>query len=114
MSQGKPVTVLTPKNNAFDVDLNQIGEILAKCNDLPIAIYSVNGDSKTGKSYLLNIFVKCLVHKTEDGSDKGINWFEGDSTAKPVTAGIQMWSEPFVIKRPDGSQVALLLMDTQG
>jgi len=42
---------------------------------------------------------------------KGFSWRGG---CQRDTTGILMWSEPFVIKRDDGSDVAVVLMDTQG
>lgn len=42
---------------------------------------------------------------------KGFSWRGGCARD---TTGILMWSEPFVIKRDDGTDVAVVLMDTQG
>lgn len=42
---------------------------------------------------------------------EGFSWRGGEDRD---TTGILMWSEPFVVERPDGKQVAVLLMDTQG
>ncbi|MEE6474835.1 hypothetical protein FKM82_010513 [Ascaphus truei] len=41
----------------------------------------------------------------------GFTWRGG---CERETTGIQIWSEVFVIDKPDGSQVAVILMDTQG
>jgi len=42
---------------------------------------------------------------------KGFSWRGG---SKPETTGILVWSDPIVVTRPDGQEVAVLLMDTQG
>lgn len=42
---------------------------------------------------------------------EGFSWRGG---SKPETTGILVWSDPIVITRPDGQEVAVLLMDTQG
>ena len=42
---------------------------------------------------------------------KGFSWRGG---SKRDTTGIVMWSEPFIIKKTNGEEVAVLLMDTQG
>lgn len=41
----------------------------------------------------------------------GFSWRGG---SKPETTGILVWSDPIVIKKEDGREVAVLLMDTQG
>ena len=42
---------------------------------------------------------------------KGFSWRGG---SKPETTGILVWNDPIVVTRPDGQEVAVLLMDTQG
>ena len=42
------------------------------------------------------------------------NPFVYSNSARPVTAGIWLWSEPFVIKNSEGREVAVYLMDSQG
>lgn len=42
---------------------------------------------------------------------KGFSWRGG---SERDTTGILMWSEPFIVKRSSGEEVAILLMDTQG
>ncbi|KAB1277160.1 Atlastin-1 [Camelus dromedarius] len=41
----------------------------------------------------------------------GFSWRGG---SERETTGIQIWSEIFLIDKPDGKKVAVLLMDTQG
>uniref|UniRef100_A0A3Q3JAR1 GB1/RHD3-type G domain-containing protein n=1 Tax=Monopterus albus TaxID=43700 RepID=A0A3Q3JAR1_MONAL len=41
----------------------------------------------------------------------GFSWRGG---SEPETTGIQLWSEVFLIPKSDGSEVAVVLMDTQG
>lgn len=42
---------------------------------------------------------------------QGFSWRGG---SKPETTGILVWSDPIVVRCSDGSEVAVLLMDTQG
>lgn len=42
---------------------------------------------------------------------EGFSWRGG---SRPETTGILVWSDPIVITCPDGQEVAVLLMDTQG
>ncbi|KAJ7428417.1 hypothetical protein BTVI_00671 [Pitangus sulphuratus] len=41
----------------------------------------------------------------------GFSWRGG---SERETTGIQIWSEVFLVDKPDGTKVAVLLMDTQG
>ena len=42
---------------------------------------------------------------------EGFSWRGG---SERDTIGIVMWSQPFIVKKSDGREVAVLLMDTQG
>lgn len=70
---------------------------------------------------MLNHFLRYL-QKAARGGDS-LNWLDPDaplkgfswrSGAELETTGILMWSEPFIINLDDGTDVAVLLMDTQG
>ncbi|XP_013923833.1 PREDICTED: atlastin-3-like, partial [Thamnophis sirtalis] len=41
----------------------------------------------------------------------GFSWRGGSD---PETTGIQIWSEVFIVMKPNGKKVAVVLMDTQG
>ncbi len=68
---------------------------------------------------MLNFFLRYLqsgcgaIDWIGDGMTplKGFSWRGG---SERDTTGILMWSEPFVIKLDNGSNVAVVLMDTQG
>ncbi|XP_042863090.1 atlastin-1-like [Penaeus japonicus] len=42
---------------------------------------------------------------------KGFKWRQG---SRRETTGVLIWSEPFLIKRRSGEEIAVILMDTQG
>jgi atlastin len=75
--------------------------------------------SLKGKSFMLNFFLRYLqsgcgaIDWIGDGMTplKGFSWRGG---SERDTTGILMWSEPFVVKLDNGSDVAIVLMDTQG
>ncbi|XP_062826597.1 atlastin-2 isoform X3 [Anolis carolinensis] len=48
------------------------------------------------------------------GSHEPLTGFTWRGGCERETTGIQVWSEVFVIPKPDGTKVAVLLMDTQG
>lgn len=78
------------------------------------------GPFRLGKSFLLNYFLKYL--SSEQGEDwldtldqpvgeNGFSWAHGSTRD---TTGIWMYRDPIVRKRKDGSEVAVILVDTQG
>eukprot|EP00054_Salpingoeca_dolichothecata_P019292 m.119827 g.119827 ORF g.119827 m.119827 type:complete len:534 (-) comp23199_c0_seq1:243-1844(-) len=89
------------------------------CVDKPVVVVSVAGPLRGGKSFLLNFFLRYMY--AEDAENwlenelldlqKGFKWRYG---SKRETTGIWMWGRPFVRTLPDGREVAVLLMDTQG
>ncbi|PAA74403.1 hypothetical protein BOX15_Mlig009339g1 [Macrostomum lignano] len=91
---------------------------LATCK---VVLISVAGAFRKGKSFLLNFFLRYLRAlsrgdtrdwiRSEDQLDDGFHWRAG---SERDTTGILIWSEPFFIRKPDGQEVAVLLMDTQG
>ncbi|KAI1306719.1 Atlastin-2 [Halotydeus destructor] len=89
-----------------------------ECRDKAISVISIAGATRKGKSFLLNFFLKYL--SANDTADwlgdrdvplKGFSWRGG---AERDTTGILVWSKPFVVKKPNGQDVCVLLMDTQG
>jgi atlastin len=99
----------------YTLDLPVIKNIFNKVGNRKIAIYSINGPLRSGKSFILNIFLKYLA---SNGSGDWINnkldyefKFRGGSERE--TVGIYIWSEPFILKKND-QEVGLILMDTQG
>ncbi|KAH9258043.1 hypothetical protein BASA81_003606 [Batrachochytrium salamandrivorans] len=111
--------------------------LLAIPADVQISIVSVVGAFRTGKSFLLNFFLKYLSCSGEQVGDwmsdyipanqnanqaqqqqqqqsqaqEGFHWRGG---AETCTLGIWMWSQHFLRTTPQGELVAVLLMDTQG
>eukprot|EP01038_Epipyxis_sp_PR26KG_P007123 gene7123-9720_t len=109
-----------------------------------VAVVSVVGAFRTGKSFLLNFFLRYLRAPVESDSSSTTWMFaEGDELAEGnmndwnivnidsaeekkkmsfawrggqdrQTTGIWMWSEPFIRKSSSGNDIAILLMDTQG
>ncbi|PAV61022.1 hypothetical protein WR25_04384 [Diploscapter pachys] len=85
-----------------------------------IALISIAGAFRKGKSFLLNFFVTYLeyLHKGGKGEwfdettvlDK-FNWRGG---ADRDTNGIFIWSVPYMLEDQNGEEVVVFLMDTQG
>lgn len=71
--------------------------------DRPVAVISVVGKYRTGKSFLLNRIL--LNRKSGFGVGPTIN---------ACTKGIWMWGEPFLAETVDGEECAVILLDTEG
>lgn len=95
-------------------------------SDTKVAVVSVVGAFRTGKSFLLSFFLRYLHHltnkaKADGGQTKG-RWFEEVESlgndgfhwragSDRNTTGIWIWSHPHML--PD-QNLAVLLVDTQG
>ena len=101
-----------------------------------VAVVSVVGAFRTGKSFLLSLFLKYLhsdangdaakdwyIKNKKLGGGPGSNTDDSDTESHGFdwrggsdrnTTGIWMWSEPFSRTRADGSKISVLLVDTQG
>eukprot|EP00602_Paraphysomonas_sp_CaronLab_P005389 CAMPEP_0185020938 /NCGR_PEP_ID=MMETSP1103-20130426/3584_1 /TAXON_ID=36769 /ORGANISM="Paraphysomonas bandaiensis, Strain Caron Lab Isolate" /LENGTH=550 /DNA_ID=CAMNT_0027552149 /DNA_START=38 /DNA_END=1687 /DNA_ORIENTATION=+ len=145
--EGQPLQIVSTgedeDKNEFILLEDNIERIL---NKIPagtkVAILSVVGAFRSGKSFLLTFFLRYLRHGSSDdlstawmtasgdalregnvnekksspeegtGDLKGFAWCGGQSRQ---TTGIWMWSEPFLRKvSSHPEKIAILLMDTQG
>lgn len=130
-----PVTIVNIDDDGhFSLNVDALSKILLDENikDKHIAVLSIAGDFRKGKSFLLNFFLRYFEKPDTwlDDTDEplkgkrikpcyafslivfaGFSWRSGK---KRDTTGILMWSQPFIVKIKDGREVAVLLMDTQG
>lgn len=106
--------------HSYILDEDALSKILNKdsIRDKPIAIISVAGAFRKGKSFLLNFLLRYLeAGGAEDwlGDDqrtlKGFKWRGG---IERETTGILMWSKVYTLQTPTGREVAVALVDTQG
>ncbi|RWS15659.1 Atlastin-1-like protein [Dinothrombium tinctorium] len=116
---GTPLQVL---DQNFVPNIANLNRVLTNSEivDKPVIIISVAGDTRKGKSLLLNIILRYLYaqkeHKSKwfDTSNADViylNGFEWSSELKSNTDGIWVWSEPMYVK---GIDYPILLVDTQG
>lgn len=138
-NRGQPVQIvrLDKKSNGLELNIQALADICLneKCREKPLCVVSIAGDFRKGKSFMLNFFLRYLYHVSEKQSrendlvslsseDLDKNWlgdkneelkgFSWRGGSKPETTGILVWDDPIIIKRPNGEEVAVLLMDTQG
>ncbi|KAK8778038.1 hypothetical protein V5799_020622 [Amblyomma americanum] len=120
-SRGKPVQILRINDDhSFDISESQLEAILLddRVKDKPVVVVSVAGAYRQGKSFRLSFFLRYLRNKcrTDWLDDTGVplGGFEWRPGSKPHTTGILLWEEAFLVTTPQGEEVAVLLMDTQG
>uniref|UniRef100_A0A671LSR0 Atlastin-3-like n=1 Tax=Sinocyclocheilus anshuiensis TaxID=1608454 RepID=A0A671LSR0_9TELE len=109
-----PVQIVTvnKEDHSFDLDTEALSRILLmpEVRDKDVVVVSVAGAFRKGKSFLLDFMLRYMYRKENDPLT-GFSWRGG---SEPETTGIQLWSEVFIVRKKDGSEVAVLLMDTQG
>ncbi|XP_004265089.1 atlastin-2 isoform X2 [Orcinus orca] len=104
----------------FELDEEALEQILLQehIRDLNIVVVSVAGAFRKGKSFLLDFMLRYMYNKDSQswigGSNEPLTGFTWRGGCERETTGIQVWNEVFVIDRPNGTKVAVLLMDTQG
>lgn len=121
------------EENSFDFNEENLELILSKIPpNTKVAVLSVVGAFRTGKSFLLTFFLRYLRHG--DSADLSLDWMTENPNMDGVkdnmsnnegfvwqggqerqTTGIWMWSEPFIHKVSGCPEnIAIVLMDTQG
>ncbi|XP_007102920.2 atlastin-2 isoform X2 [Physeter macrocephalus] len=104
----------------FELDEEALEQILLQehIRDLHIVVVSVAGAFCKGKSFLLDFMLRYMYNKDSQswigGNNEPLTGFTWRGGCERETTGIQVWNEVFVIDRPNGTKVAVLLMDTQG
>ncbi|XP_062320133.1 atlastin-2 isoform X4 [Osmerus eperlanus] len=104
----------------FELDVVALEKLLLQdeIRDLNVVVVSVAGAFRKGKSFLLDFMLRYMHNQHLDqwmgGDDEPLTGFSWRGGCERETTGIQVWSEVFVVPKPDGSKVAVLLADTQG
>ncbi|PAA74570.1 hypothetical protein BOX15_Mlig015865g1, partial [Macrostomum lignano] len=133
----RPIQIVTATygedgKGKFDLDLPALEQLLLndRIRDHRVAVVSVAGAFRKGKSFLLNYFLRYLacISDTDGGglagscgtedwlgsSSQPLRGFSWRGGSERDTTGILLWSEPFLVTLAGGEKVAVLLMDTQG
>ncbi|XP_071336302.1 atlastin-2 [Trachinotus anak] len=120
--KARPIQIVLANEDehSFELDASALEKILLQdhVKDLNVVVVSVAGAFRKGKSFLLDFMLR-YMHNQESGSwiggdDEPLTGFTWRGGCERETTGIQIWSEVFVVDKPDGSKVAVLLVDTQG
>ncbi|XP_069577727.1 atlastin-2-like isoform X1 [Brachyistius frenatus] len=114
------IVVADEEEHSFSLQEEALEKLLLQeeVQDLHVVVVSVAGAFRKGKSFLLDFMLRYMYKQTSNlwvGSEEepltGFTWRGG---CERETTGILAWSEVFVVEKPDGSKVAVLLIDTQG
>ncbi|XP_077972548.1 uncharacterized protein LOC144427343 [Styela clava] len=114
-----PIAEIT-HNGKFKLKIANLTAILEKLKCQDLAVVSMAGAYRTGKSFMLNFFIRYLRQRGWENKDwfgpddmKIQDAFEWSRGADRHTLGIFVWPEIFYVKK-DGKQVGVLIVDTQG
>lgn len=121
LNMGKPVQIVSiGQDRTVELNTKELERILLspKVKDKAVAVVSIIGAFRKGKSFLLNFLLRYLRSRDkfnwmgdEDTPLSGFSWSTGTD---PNTEGILLWDEVFLVPTPSGEELAVLLMDTQG
>ncbi|RDD47484.1 Atlastin-1 [Trichoplax sp. H2] len=121
---GKPVQiVISESEHSFRLNETALENILLQSDiqNKKVVVISVAGAYRKGKSFLLDFFLRYLERnndKTTDDwlgkDDEVLTGFPWRGGSQRETTGILLWDKPFLCELPDGEEVVVLIMDTQG
>ncbi|KAK0140134.1 Atlastin-3 [Merluccius polli] len=117
-----PVQIVTvcKEEHSFALDTEALARVLLapEIRDKHVVVLSVAGAFRKGKSFLLDFMLRYMYRKSDENwlgdDDEPLTGFSWRGGSEPETTGIQLWSEVFLVQKSDGTEVAVLLMDTQG
>ncbi|KAF7651532.1 hypothetical protein LDENG_00109080 [Lucifuga dentata] len=117
-----PVQIVTvsKEDHSFNLDTKALERILLapEVQDKHVVVLSVAGAFRKGKSFLLDFMIRYMYRKGAENwlgeDDEPLTGFSWRGGSEPETTGIQLWSEVFPVIKSDGTEVAVVLMDTQG
>ncbi|XP_034407761.1 atlastin-2 [Cyclopterus lumpus] len=119
--KAKPIQIVLANEDehSFELDAAALEKILLQdhVKDLNVVVVSVAGAFRKGKSFLLDFMLRYMLSQGKSwmgGDDEPLTGFTWRGGCERETTGIQIWSEVFVVDKPDGTKVAVLLVDTQG
>ena len=102
--QGIPFIALEGEGNDCKFRLTDEAKEFLQTLKAPVALASIVGKYRTGKSLLVN---RMLLDIQGGG-------FQVGATVNSCTKGLWIWNKPLHCKKEDGSVVQLLVIDTEG
>ncbi|XP_076014874.1 atlastin-2-like [Genypterus blacodes] len=123
VEKARPIQIVLAHEDehSFQLDAAALEKVLLQdhVKDLNVVVVSVAGAFRKGKSFLLDFMLRYMHRQQQNeswigGDDEPLTGFTWRGGCERETTGIQIWSEVFVVDKPDGTKVAVLLVDTQG
>uniref|UniRef100_A0AAR2IY28 GB1/RHD3-type G domain-containing protein n=1 Tax=Pygocentrus nattereri TaxID=42514 RepID=A0AAR2IY28_PYGNA len=114
------IVTVNKEDHSFGLDTEALERVLLvpKVRDMEVVVLSVAGAFRKGKSFLLDFMLRYMYRKSSEDwlgrEDEPLTGFSWRGGSEPETTGIQLWSEVFIVRKSNGREVAVLLMDTQG
>uniref|UniRef100_A0A667XD12 Atlastin GTPase 2 n=1 Tax=Myripristis murdjan TaxID=586833 RepID=A0A667XD12_9TELE len=114
------IVVADEEEHSFSLQEEALERLLLRdeLQDLNVVVVSVAGAFRKGKSFLLDFMLRYMYSQTSGswmgGQDEPLTGFSWRGGCERETTGILAWSDVFVVEKPDGCKVAVLLIDTQG
>nr|XP_029511025.1 atlastin-1-like [Oncorhynchus nerka] len=119
--KARPIQVLVVKDDhTFELDEVALSRILLaeEVHNREVVAISVAGAFRKGKSFLMDFMLRYMYSQASEEwlgeAEQPLTGFSWRGGSERETTGIQIWSEVFLVDKPDGRKVAVLLMDTQG
>jgi hypothetical protein len=121
--KGHVLRIVDIINETWTLNENNLSDVIGEIPiGMEVAVASIAGEYRSGKSFLMNFFLQYLDYKSRNGHQHGIwihdveknSGFQFKSGTIRETKGINIWSEPFIVKNKEGKNVAVLVMDSQG
>jgi hypothetical protein len=118
---GKPLQLVDEDENGHLTYNNEVADQIL-CNEEVInklvSVISITGSERGGKSFLLNYILRCLASDDPNNRfglpEQPLDGFPFTGGRKRQTKGILVWSKPLIQRLADGTEIAVILMDTQG
>uniref|UniRef100_A0A8C2XQZ8 Atlastin GTPase 2 n=1 Tax=Cyclopterus lumpus TaxID=8103 RepID=A0A8C2XQZ8_CYCLU len=113
------IVVADEEEHSFSLHEEALERLLLQeeVQDLHVVVVSVAGAFRKGKSFLLDFMLRFMYKQSDSwvgGEEEPLTGFTWRGGCERETTGILAWSEVFVVEKPDGCKVAVLLIDTQG
>jgi len=115
------IKLVSKQEDAFVFDVEALREKLAIYADHRIAVISIAGAFRTGKSFLANWIIRYFELDrdenwldSEDKLESQLEGFEFARQREPVTDGIDVWGTVFELEHAHHGNIAVVILDTQG
>uniref|UniRef100_A0A3B3UCQ8 Atlastin GTPase 1 n=1 Tax=Poecilia latipinna TaxID=48699 RepID=A0A3B3UCQ8_9TELE len=112
--RARPIQVLLVKDDhTFELDEAALSRILLseEVRDREVVAISVAGAFRKGKSFLMDFMLRYMYnHSSEDwlgDASEPLTGFSWRGGSERETTGIQIWSEVFLVDKPDGRKVRI-------